>query len=96
MSIENLYANFDEIQQLGYTVQLLTDLIDPTVWTQIWFENFSLKYAKRNFTVCLRITQRSDAVYNNNVSNGNPELFGAVRATQNISPLSFAPTTYIV
>lgn len=37
MPIENLYENFDEIQKLGYTVQLLTDLVDPSVWTQIWF-----------------------------------------------------------
>ena len=51
---------------------------------------------KNHFTFRLRITQRSDKEYNNQVSNGDPDLFGAVRATENISPLSFAPTTYIV
>jgi hypothetical protein len=36
MSFDDLYAHFDEIQAMGYAVNLFTDYTRPGRWNQIW------------------------------------------------------------
>ncbi|KAI1701860.1 FAD binding domain-containing protein [Ditylenchus destructor] len=36
MPLLQLFAHFDEIQELGYSVQLFTDFHVPGVWNQVW------------------------------------------------------------